>query len=127
MMQEILEAVRSIDRRLVSLEARVDDRLGEARPIWEQALSEIGKLRASKDQVSTRLDQLAAGQDQLRSEVEQLRAGQDLLRTELRDEMKVGFHKVERQLIVLSRDFLRIRSEMDMLEDRVEKLEPQQT
>jgi hypothetical protein len=39
--------------------------------------------------------------------------------------MRMGFHKVERQLMLLGRDFLQIRSELMMLEDRIEKLEPQ--
>jgi len=42
---EILEKVRSIDTRLTSLEVKVDERLRETRPIWEQALKEIMDLR----------------------------------------------------------------------------------
>ena len=125
MTQEILKLVRSIDERLISLEAKVDERLLDTRPIWERALAEIGELRVAQGQTNIRLDQLAAKQDQLAAKQDQLAAGQDQLRTELRDEMRMGFHKLERQLMRLSKDFLEIRTEMDMLEDRIEKLEPQ--
>lgn len=100
MTQEVLKLVRSIDERLTKLEAKVDERLFDTRPIWERALAEIGEVRTAQEQTNARLDQL-------------------------RDEMKMGFHKLERQLMRLSKDFLEIRTEMDMLEDRIEKLEPQ--
>ena len=135
-------------RGLRALETKVDERLLDTRPIWERALAEIGELRTTSEQVNKRLDELRTGQyelrteqDQIRTGLEQLHSGQeklgtgqdqlrtglDQLRTDLREEMKIGFHKFERQLMRLSKDFLEFRAEHDMLEDRIEKLEPQPT
>ncbi|MCI0487813.1 MAG: hypothetical protein L0229_14570 [Blastocatellia bacterium] len=95
----------SVDKRLSALETKVDERLYDTRPIWERALAEITEMRRE-------IAELRAGQ-------EELRAGQE----ELRATMWEGFHKVERQLRVLSKDFLERRAEVDYLEDRIEKLE----
>ena len=60
---EILAKVRSIDTRLISvenrlegLETKVDERLRETRPIWEQALKEILDLRLEVKNLSRKQD-----------------------------------------------------------------------
>lgn len=43
-LNKILTRLDSIDARLMTLEDRVDRRLQETRPIWEQVLSKLGNL-----------------------------------------------------------------------------------
>jgi predicted nucleic acid-binding Zn-ribbon protein len=91
-------SVQSIDSRLSSLEEKVDTRLRETQPIWERVLSEIGELRARQDQFQKGLDELSK-------------------------DTRLGLRKVERQIMQLSKDSLEHRTNLVMLEDRIEKLE----
>ena len=125
--------VQSMDARMTSLEAKVDERLYDTRPIWERVLAEITELRAGQEQ-------LQAAQEEMRAEIAELRAGHEKMRAEmermngeiaelhvgleqLRTTTWEGFHKLERQLMVLSKDFLERRAEVEYLERRIDKLE----
>lgn len=111
-LNRIISLVQSLDLRLTNVEEKVDTRLRETQPIWERVLAEIAELRTGQSQFLTALDQLRGGQDQLRSALD-----------ELRKDTRLGLHKVERQIMQLSKEFLEIRADNVMLEDRIEKLE----
>lgn len=139
-LNQIITLVQSMDSRgqemearISALEAKVDERLHDTRPIWERVLAEIVELRTGQEQLS-------AGQEQLKAAQEQLQAGQEKMRAEmermngeiaelhvgleqLRTTTWEGFHKIERQLMVLSKDFLERRAEVEYLERRIDKLE----
>jgi uncharacterized phage infection (PIP) family protein YhgE len=142
MIREIAGTVQAIDSRLIAVESVVSQRFAETRPIWERALAEIGglrgevhELRAGQNELRAGQNELRAGQDELRhgqrhlnERIDELARGQDELRKgqeQLRSDMMISLHKIERQVMRLSKDFLEIRAEQDMLEDRVERLEPQ--
>lgn len=97
-LNQIISHIQSLDSRVSSLEDKVDMRLRETQPIWERVLSEIGELRARQDQFQKGLD-------------------------ELTKDMRLGLRKVERQIMQLSKDSLEHRTNLVMLEDRIEKLE----
>jgi chromosome segregation ATPase len=54
--ERVLSQLAAIDARLSSLEAKVDDRLRETRPIWEKALTEILATREEVKALHTKLD-----------------------------------------------------------------------
>ena len=87
-LKRILTRLDSIDARLTTLENKVDRRLQETRPMWEQVLAELGNLK---------------------------------------DEMRNGFRKLERQVGLLAEDVLVVRADQRDLEKRVNKLEPEPT
>lgn len=57
--QQLMRRFDELDARLASLEAKVDDRLRETRPIWEQALAEILNVGHEVKAMSAKLDVLA--------------------------------------------------------------------
>ena len=146
-LNQIITIVQSLDSRgqqmearISALETKVDERLYDTRPIWERVLVELVELRTRQEQLHAGQEQLQAAQEEMRVEIAELRAGQEQLKAgqeemraeiaelhvgqkELRTTMWEGFHKVERQLMVLSKDFLERRAEVEYLERRIDKLE----
>jgi hypothetical protein len=55
--ERILKRLDSIDTRLSTLEDKVDRRLQETRPIWEQVLARLDKVEGRLDGFETRLDE----------------------------------------------------------------------
>jgi|ERR1700730_15047441 len=88
----------SFDLRLIELDEKVDRRLMETRPIWQQVLSRLDSVDTRLDSLESRVGSvesqmglLAKGFDRVEGEVENLglkfRAFQgDLLRMQTRDE-----------------------------------------
>jgi septal ring factor EnvC (AmiA/AmiB activator) len=52
----ILTRLDSLDSRMVALEDRLDRRLQETRPIWEQVLKRLDGVEAELEGIKTRLD-----------------------------------------------------------------------
>ena len=76
----------NVENRLPTLEDKVDRRLQETRPIWEQVLVRL-------DGVESRLGGVESGVQTLEGEV-----------TELREEVRSGFRRFERAVVALSTD-----------------------
>lgn len=95
----ILAHLESINTRLSTLEEKVDRRLQETRPIWEQVLARL-------DSVENRMQSLENGMQALK------------------DEVHIGFRKLERQIAVLATDVIEVRGYQHDLERRMDKLEP---
>ncbi len=57
-LEEILSILRSIDTRLTALEDKVERRLHDTRPIWEQVLARLTKVEERLENVETRLKEL---------------------------------------------------------------------
>lgn len=100
--ERILASIGSLDARLTSLEEKVDRRLQETRPIWEQVL--------------VRLDGVESKVQTLEGEV-----------TGLREEMRTGFRRVERKIDRLAKDVFEVRTDQLDLEKRMDDLEPKTT
>ncbi|MBX3280674.1 MAG: hypothetical protein KF868_21975 [Acidobacteria bacterium] len=77
------------DTRLTALEATVDDRLRETRPIWEKALAEISSLTATVnhrfDEVDRRLSTVEGSLGLLVEDVHAVRARQRSLERRVAD------------------------------------------
>lgn len=92
----------TFDTRLTTLEEKVDRRLQETRPIWEQVLTRL-------DSLDTRMDSL------------------DIRMASLESAMSAGFRKVERQIGELAKDVIIVRADQRDLEKRMDKLESEPT
>jgi tetrahydromethanopterin S-methyltransferase subunit G len=100
--ERILASIGSLDARLTSLEEKVDRRLQETRPIWEQVL--------------VRLDGVESRVQSLEGEV-----------SGLREEMRTGFHRVERKIDRLAKDVFEVRTDQLELEKRMDEIEQKTT
>jgi chromosome segregation ATPase len=98
-LRRILSRLDSIDARLGTLEDKVDRRLQETSPIWERALAEIAEVRV-----------------EMREGLEKSRA-----------EMNTGLRRIDRQIDVLNRNILDVRTDLRYLDERVTKLESEPT
>jgi predicted nuclease with TOPRIM domain len=107
--ERILAGIGSLDARLTSLEEKVDRRLQETRPIWEQVLVRL-------DGMESRFGGLESRVQSLEGEV-----------TGLREEMRTGFHRVERKIDRLAKDVFEVRTDQLELEKRMDDLEPKTT
>ncbi|HEY0079997.1 MAG TPA: hypothetical protein VGB73_15400 [Pyrinomonadaceae bacterium] len=88
----------------------------DTKPTLETVLLRLDELRAVVerrfDEAERRFDETDRRLDSLQAEV----AG-------VREEMRSGFRKVERQVGILSKELLELKADHSGLEDRVEKLE----
>lgn len=101
----ILTRLDSVDTRLTSLEERVDRRLSETRPIWEQVLARMDVF----DEKLGAFDEKLGAQDQ---KIENL--GLD---------MRAGFKRLDRHMAQLHSDVVTVRSDQNDLERRMDRLE----
>jgi len=101
-LRQILARLDSIDARLTTLEDKVDRRLQETRPIWEQVLVRLegveSKMGTLEGNVGT-----------------------------LREEMHTGLRRIERQIETLAKDVLEVRGDQRDLEKRLDEIEPKPT
>ncbi len=95
----------SIDGRLTTLEDKVDRRLQETRPIWEQVLAKLNGLEIKVDSLGAKVDGLEAKVDGVETEVRR------------------GFRRLEHHMEVLAGDVVAVRAAQHDLDRRMEKLE----
>jgi len=110
--EQILFLLRGIDSRLSSVEERVDRRLMETRPIWEQVLVRLDVIDTRLDGIDTRLDGIEIRLDALDKSVDDL--GLD---------MRAGFKRLERQMAQVAVDCVAMRADQSDLERRMDRLE----
>ena len=103
--EQILSLLRGMDARLTGVEERVDRRLMETRPIWEQVLVRLDGIDARLDGIDARLDGVDKAIDNL---------GLD---------MRAGFKRLERQMGQLAADVVAVRTDQSDLERRMDRLE----
>jgi len=94
----ILARLDSIDKRLATLEERVDRRLQETRPIWEQVLKRMEGVESRMGGVESRLGGVES-----------------------------ELHDLNRKFRVFNADILKLQDKYDDLEERVRKSESQPT
>ena len=99
----------SVEGRLSALEEKVDRRLQETRPIWEQVLVRLDGVEGQLVNFDGRFDGFEKRLDGFENE----------LRSSLRS--------FERQVGRLAEDVLKVRADQRGLEDRMDKLESNAT
>lgn len=73
--------------------------------------------------LTTNLETLRGEVDTLRGEVREFRDEQNTKLDALRKEFLVSQHKIERQIMVLNDQFLKIRTDQTLIEDRLDQVE----
>ena len=101
------ERLERVETRIEALEAKQYD----TKPIWERALSEIGKLGMEIQGIHARIDSTNASMD----------AGFE----QIRKDFNFALHGVERKIDVLNHNILDLRAEQRYVDSRLEKLESQ--
>ena len=94
--QLILQSLENLNGRMTALEDKVDRRLQETRPIWEQVLARLDKVEARLDKIEARLGKVE-------SEV----------------------YSLNRKFRVFTEDMIKMQDKQEDLEERVKKLEPE--
>src|ERR1700733_1190329 len=139
-----LDLLRQILAPLDGLEQKVDAKLMDTRPIWERALAEIVATRAELSEARAELSETRSELSETRSELSETRAELAETRTELaefrtsvegrldklevelaefRHETNANLHSLDRQIMVVAKEFVHLRSDQHYLEDRVEAIE----
>jgi hypothetical protein len=86
-LDSLITLVQGMDSRLRSLEEKVDTRLQDTRPIWENVLARLEKIESRLDTIDTRLNRGDSRMDRMESMLFELRADS----RDLRDVLKEHF------------------------------------
>ena len=105
----------SLEDRMGALEEKVDRRLMETRPIWDQVLVRLDAIDSRLDRVESRLDAIESRLDAIESRLD---------RVELRlDRIEGEQHDQNRKLRLYLKDVVRLQDDQEDLDERVQKLE----
>jgi uncharacterized membrane-anchored protein YhcB (DUF1043 family) len=149
---ELSAQQNELSARLERLEVKVDQRLYDTRPIWENVQEQLAeldrKIDARVDELRNEFNNFRAElrnefnefraelraessgfRAELRNEFNEFRAELrnefNDFRAELRNEIASGFRAVDRKIGVLSKTLVDMTAEMQELRDLIEKLESQ--
>ena len=119
----------SFDLRLTALDEKVDRRLMETRPIWQQVLARLDSVDTRLDSVDTRLDSVDTRLASFDIRLESLETRVGSVESQMGLLFK-GFDRVEAEVENLSLkfrsfqgDLLRMQTRDERLAERLEKLE----
>ena len=98
---EVLSILRSIDGRLTALEDKVDRRLQETRPIWEQVLARLTNVEEELSNVKEGLAKVETRLGKVEDELDNL----------------------GRKFRVFNRDILKLQNQDDDLTERMDRIE----
>ncbi len=102
--------------RLDALEDKVERRLQDTRPIWEQVLVRLGGVESRLDNFGERLDNFGERMDGFATRL-------DGFETELRSSLR----RFERQVGLLAEDVMQVRADQSDLDRRVDRIESKLT
>jgi hypothetical protein len=119
----ILTRLDSIDSRLNALEDKVDRRLQETRPIWEQVLVRLDGVEAQLVSFDGRMVSFEGRMVSFEGRLDGFEKRLDDFGSELRSSLR----SFERQVGRLAEDVLKVRADQRGLEDRMDKLESKAT
>lgn len=105
----ILARLDSIDARLTTLEDKVDRRLQETRPIWEQVLARLDSFDNRLVSFESRFD------------------GFDRRLDSFESELHSSLRRLGRQVGQLAKDVMEVRADQSDLGNRLDQLEPKLT
>jgi DNA repair exonuclease SbcCD ATPase subunit len=83
--QQILTLIQSIDARLISLESKVDERLHDTRPIWEQLNKRLDAFEKRMDSLEKRLDSLEKRVSSIESQLTLIQKDIKIIREDLHE------------------------------------------
>jgi|ERR1051325_4661674 DNA repair ATPase RecN len=97
----ILARLDSIDARLTALEDKVDRRLQETRPIWEQVLVRLTNIEGELIQVKERLTKVESRLENVEDEVDGL----------------------GRKFSVFNKDILKLQNKQEDMKERLDRID----
>jgi DNA repair ATPase RecN len=100
---EILSILRSMNARLTALEEKVDRRLQETRPIWEQVLARLTNVEEGLASVKEGLTKVETRLGKVEDEVDGL----------------------GRKFSIFNRDILKIQDRQDDMKERLDRIDPE--
>jgi chromosome segregation ATPase len=109
----------SLDARLTALEDKVDRRLQETRPIWEQVLDRLTGVEERLTKVEERL----TGVEERLAKVEERLTGVETRLGKVEDEV----YGLNRKVRVFSVDIVKLQDKDDDLEERLKRMETEHT
>jgi predicted nucleic acid-binding Zn-ribbon protein len=108
-----------MDARLMALEDKVDRRLQETRPIWEQVLD---RLTAVEERL-TKVEERLTGVEERLTKVEERLTGVETRLGKVEDEV-YGLH---RKVRIFNVDIVKLQDKDDDLEERLKRIETEHT
>jgi chromosome segregation ATPase len=123
---EVLSILRSIDTRLTTLEDKVERRLQDTRPIWEQVLTRLTAVEERLTKVEERLiniEERLTNVEQRLTKVEERLTGVETRLGKVEDEV-YGLH---RKVRIFSVDIVKLQDKDDDLEERLKRMETEHT
>ena len=109
---EVLTILRSIDTRLTALEDKVERRLHDTRPIWEQVLTQLTAVE----------ERLAKVEERLTGVEERLTAVETRL-----ERVEAEVYGLNRKVRIFSVDIVKLQDKDDDLEERLKRIETEHT
>ena len=114
---DIVALIQGMSAQLSALQAKVDERLYDTRPLWESVQSQINDLSAEMEQG---FRQVRAEMEQVRAEMEQ---GFHRLRTEMAEALKelraAANADIEKLNTELSRELRHVSNSLDALHGKM--------
>ena len=108
-LRQILARLDSIDSRLTTLEDKVDRRLKETRPIWEQVIARLDGFENRLGSLESRFD------------------GFDRRLDSFETELHSSLRRFGRQVGQLAKDVMEVRADQSDLDRRMDELETKAT
>ncbi|MCA1614162.1 MAG: hypothetical protein LC800_08445 [Acidobacteria bacterium] len=101
----ILAGLESLGARMAALEERVDRRLQETRPIWEQVLARLDGIEGRMDSLESRMGNVETRMNSLE------------------EEFQSGIRRLQEMVNVLNEDVFEVRAGQKVLGKRLTKVE----
>jgi chromosome segregation ATPase len=99
----------SMDARLTALEEKVDRRLQDTRPIWQQVLSRLTDIEARLTNIETRLTAVESRLDNVEKRLEKVEG---------------EVYDLGRKFRVFNADILKLQDRQEDLDERLRRVEP---
>ena len=116
---EVLFILRSMNTRLTALEDKVERRLQDTRPLWEQVLDRLTAVEEGLTRVEERLTNVEGGL----TKVEERLTGVETRLGRVEDEV----YGLSRKVRIFSVDIVKLQDKDDDLEERLKRIETEHT
>ena len=135
-LSRVLNALQELTVRVDKLDQKVEERLYDTRPIWEQVVNSVGQLQEGQARLQSELqsvqegqarlergqDQLQQTQQRMQSELQNLHDGQERLTPDSR-EVKTYLRDILRRMSIFHDTLLTIQADYRDIYDRIRGLE----
>ncbi|HET7113891.1 MAG TPA: hypothetical protein VFI57_09620 [Pyrinomonadaceae bacterium] len=118
---EILTAIKDLEKKVDGLEKKVDERLHDTRPIWHKVVAGIAELQTGQKRLEDGQKRLEDGQKHLEEGQKRLEEGQGTIRHVI-CELSSMVHSVNRDQIVINDSIRRIQLDFLTVNEKLLKI-----